>query len=180
MNSNERNPLEEFPSNSPHDRDPASDLGPCYILGSMDSGLPERKISLSNMIETMREAAMFLDMDHRIRCWNERAGELFQYSADEVLGQDVEFLLPPDLIECQELEQLRAICNQEGVLHNYVTRRRRKDGSQVWVSLTRTVVHDEQGQSVGAIAILRDVSQQKSGEVELRKSRSLAMVGELA
>lgn len=163
---------------SPKEAQP--DLATCFVLGSMDTGLPDRRISLVNMIDTTREAALFVDQDNRVRCWNAAAQEMFQYSPEDVLGRDVEFLLPPDLHVCHELDQLRTICDESGVLHNYITRRLRKDGSQLWVSLTRTVVHDEKSQSMGAVAILRDISKQRSGESELRKSRGLAMVGELA
>ena len=43
----------------------------------------------------------------------------------------------------------------------------RKDGTELWVSLTRTVLHDSQGRVVGSTATLRDVTEQRRTEEEL-------------
>jgi PAS domain S-box-containing protein len=161
-------------------KDVRPELKTGYLLGSIEAGLPDGRISLDSMIDGTAEAALFVDQDNTIRCWNTAAQNMFQYSKEDVLGKDVEFLLPFELRDSGELDRLRTICAEEGVVHNYITRRVRKDGTQVRVSLTHTDVHDEEGASMGSMTILRDISMQRSGDCELRKSCGLAMVGELA
>jgi signal transduction histidine kinase len=96
------------------------------------------------------------------------------------LGRNISFLVPKDLIQAGELRRLKLAGDSEGVVYNHPTRRLRKDGHSLWMSLTRTVLHDRQGAEIGVIATLRDVSEQRAHEEELQRSRRLALVGELA
>ena len=137
-------------------------------------------IDLEDLVEMTLDTIVFLDSEGTVRYWNRGATLMFGYERDEVLGRNVRFLIPPDLLKSGELSRLKKVCAEEGVLANYTTRRLRKDGSTIWVSLTRTVSTDRQGREVGVVATMRDITAQREREQELQRSRSLALVGELA
>jgi PAS domain S-box-containing protein len=123
---------------------------------------------------------MIVDETETIRTFNRGAEDLLGYRAEEAVGRHFEFLVPEDLLEKGEIETVQRETVMRGSLRNYETRRIRKDGSEVEVSLTRTSIYDAQGNYIGASAILRDISERKRLVEQLIQAESLAEVGELA
>src|SRR5262245_37053649 len=80
------------------------------------------------------------DSNGIIASWNSGAEKLFGYTAAEVIGKPVIILIPPDRIN-EETQILGGIKRLEQVFH-YETVRRRKDGSEIDVSLTVLPVLD--------------------------------------
>ena len=146
----------------------------------MNSELKGLGIELEDLVEMTLDTIVFLDSEGTVRYWNRGASEMFGYQRDEVLGRNIRFLIPADLLKSGELSHLKRVCAEEGVLSNYTTRRLRKDGRTIWVSLSRTVSLDRHGREVGVVATMRDITAQREREQELERSRSLALVGELA
>ena len=151
-----------------------------FFLGSMGKTLAEGDISLDDLVENSADAVILIDGADRIRFWNRGAEQMFGWTREEVVGRRVGFVVPPDLIESDELGMLRRRLESSGTIHNFVTRRIRKDGTQLWVSLTRTVLHDSQGCVVGSTATIRDITEQRRNEEELYRARGLALIGELS
>jgi PAS domain S-box-containing protein len=131
-------------------------------------------------VENTSDAILLIDVHGVIRYWNRGAECMFQYARAEVVGQRIGFLLPPDLQEADELGALQERIDREGQVTNFGTRRVRKDGTELWVSVTRTVLHDSHGRAIGSTAIIRDVSDLHEKEEELLSTRTLAVVGQLA
>ena len=107
-------------------------------------------------------------LDGVIQTWNHGAERLFGYREEEVIGQPVTILIPPDRLD-EEPDILARIRRGEKIDH-YETVRRRKDGSLVDISLTVSPVLDSQGRIVGASKIARDISERKQAEEKLRDS----------
>jgi len=99
-----------------------------------------------------------------ITSWNKGAQKLFGYTAEEVIGKSITILIPPDR-ENEDSYILDRIRRGEGVDH-YETVRRRKDGSEIDVSLTVSPVRDKTGKVIGASKIARDISERKRIEIE--------------
>ena len=89
---------------------------------------------------------------------------MFGYRADEVIGQPVTILFPPDRKQEEEgiLERLK---RGERIEH-YETVRLRKDGVPLNVSLTVSPVKDRAGNVIGASKIARDITERKRLENE--------------
>lgn len=151
-----------------------------FFLPTLGSAMSGSDISLNEIVEHSGDAIMFVDTGDVVRFWNRGAEILFGYSRDEVVGRRIGFLVPPELREERELGWIQDQVEAHGILSNYITRRIRKDGSEIAVSLTRTLLHDSSGRVVGSTAILRDVTEQVRAEQELRSTRDLALIGELA
>jgi PAS domain S-box-containing protein len=151
-----------------------------FFLDSMGRGMGDSDISLSALLEHTSDAIILIGADNVIRYWNEGAQRMFQYAPEEVVGRQAGFILPADLVEQDELGWIQESLDKGESVENYVTRRVRRDGTELWVSLTRTPLLDSQGRAVGSTAVIRDITEQRMAERELDRVRVLAMIGELA
>jgi two-component system, sensor histidine kinase and response regulator len=107
-----------------------------------------------------------------ITSWNPGAELQYGYTAAEVIGRDIAFLIPPDRrgAEAGVLASIRA----GGEARSYETERLRKDGASVPVSLTISPIRD--GKSVRGIAsIAQDITERRAAEMELRAAREAAL-----
>jgi PAS domain S-box-containing protein len=123
---------------------------------------------LAAIVECSEDAIVSTDLDGIILTWNRGAERLFGYTADEVTGKPITILIPPEP-RGEETLILERIRRGEHLDH-YETVRRRKDGSQVEISLTVSPVKDAHGRVIGASKIARDITDRKRAEEELRAS----------
>jgi PAS domain S-box-containing protein len=130
--------------------------------------LEELNRTLVAVVESSDDAILSKDLNGIIATFNHGAERLFGYRAGEVVGKPVTILIPPDR-QHEEPEILARIRRGEQVLH-YETKRRRKDGTLVDISLTVSPVRDDQGKIIGASKIARDITERKLSEARLRDS----------
>lgn len=121
---------------------------------------------LAAIVESSDDAIISKDLNGVIVSWNRGAERLFGYTADEVIGQPVTMLMPPDRVneEPSILARLRA---GEKIDH-YETIRQRKDGQLLDISLSISPLFDAHGRIVGASKIARDITDRKRAEQALR------------
>ncbi len=117
------------------------------------------------------DAILVIDQNGIIRFWNRGAVDTFGYSPREVIGKSYELLLPPRVAIELPLER---------EARDLRTRRRRKDGSLLEVSITRSGVKGPDGSRPAYVEILRDISSQRELERELIKTEKMAAVGKIA
>jgi PAS domain S-box-containing protein len=129
------------------------------------------QLRMAAIVESSDDAILSKDRDLIIRSWNRGAERLYGYTAEEVIGQPIKILVPPER-EGEEVELLARVLRDERVEH-YETRRRRKDGAILDVSLTVSPLREPGGQIVGASVIGRDVSERK--RVEEQRAELLRM-----
>lgn len=141
---------------------------------------PLTPFQMAQVADLSEDAILFVDIQKRIRAWNHGAEELFGYTAKEAIGQYYDLVVPEDLRRGQELDQISAETEREGTLRNFITRRRTKDGRELTVSLTRTLVHNRSGELVGFGVILRDITEAERLKQALENARQLAHIGEMA
>lgn len=135
---------------------------------------------LARILKDSADAILTVDGDEVIQSWNRGAEELLGYRAEEAVGQHFKFLVPDELLRQGEIDKIHAATFEEGSLRNYETRRLRKNGDEVHVSLTRTSIYDAHGRYVGASAIFRDITERKRMVEQLIQVEALAEVGEMA
>lgn len=128
----------------------------------------ERAALLSAIFESAEDAIIAKALDGTILEWNPGAERLFGYAAGEAIGRSVTMLIPADLV-AEESWILGRIAAGQRVSH-YETRRRRKDGSLVDISLTISPIYGAKGEIVGASKIARDITERRRAEENLRAS----------
>jgi PAS domain S-box-containing protein len=136
------------------------------------------RLRLAAIIDSADDAIVSKDLNGIVSSWNEGASRMFGYSADEMLGQPILRLIPEEL-HYEEDEILQKIRAGEPTNH-YETRRTKKNGDSVEVSVTISPVRDESGRITGASKIARDISNRKRVEKLLVQSEKLAATGRMA
>ena len=114
---------------------------------------------LSAIIESADDAVISKTLDGIITSWNKGAERIFGYTADEIIGKPVTILIPHDYQDEEPaiLARLRA----GDRIEHYETVRLRKDGRQIFISLTVSPIKGPNGEIVGASKIARDITEQK-------------------
>lgn len=122
---------------------------------------------LAAIVESSDAAIISKDLNGTILSWNPGAQELYGYTASEAVGQSVTMLIPQDRLN-EELQILEHIRHDE-LVNYFETKRRRKDGTLIDVSLTVSPIKDNRGQIIGASKIARDITEQKRAEEKIRR-----------
>ena len=124
----------------------------------------ERLLALAGIVETTGDAVVAAKLDRTITAWNSGAENLFGYTAEEMLGQSVQRIVPAgDTTSLQA--NLDHMLEKNG-MHTYEVKRQRKDGSLVDVEITLSPLRDLSGDVVGISSIIRDISERRQFEGE--------------
>jgi PAS domain S-box-containing protein len=113
---------------------------------------------LAAVVESSDDAIVAKDLNSTIVSWNRAAERMFGYTAEEAIGRSVRMIIPDELQP--EEDMVLARIRSGGLVDHFETRRRRKDGSEVLVSLTVSPIVDDAGRVIGASKIARDITEQ--------------------
>jgi len=125
--------------------------------------------TLAAVVNTSVDGIIGKNLQGYIISWNKAAERIYGYTEKEVIGKNISLLAPPGYEEemRSQVEKLQA----GELLENHETKRIRKDGVVIDVSLTLSAIRDESGVMYGVTAIMHDVTEQK-------KARQLMIVSE--
>lgn len=130
------------------------------------------------IIETTNDGVWIIDSQFRTTFVNRRMEEMLGYSAGEILGHPpFDFIFPEDVAQKKADLERRQHGSGREVLYN---RFRRKDGSEIWVTLSTAPVFSESGERCGSFAMLSDVTLLRKTEEALRRHEKLITAGRLA
>lgn len=129
--------------------------------------------NLAAIVDSSDDAIIGKNLSGIITSWNRSAEKMFGYSADEAIGQHITFFMDPRTAN-EELAIQAKIQNGASVDH-YETRRRRKDGMEVFVSVSVSPIRDASGKTIGMSKIARDITDEKrKEEIRARQARELS------
>jgi len=123
---------------------------------------------LAAIVESSDAAIVSKSLDGIVSTWNHAAERLFGYTADEMIGEPITRIFPPERFH-EEPAILARLKSGERV-DNFETVRVAKGGRQLNVSATISPIKDEFGKVVGVSKILRDITERKQAEEDLRRS----------
>jgi PAS domain S-box-containing protein len=129
---------------------------------------------LANIVESSNDAIGTISSDHIIKSWNKGAEHVYGYSSEEIINKDISILAPPNL--SKETKKLCELVKQGKKIHNYETKRVRKDGKIIDISMTLSPVFDTRGKQIETSFISRDVSDSKKAEEKLLEEKKKAEV----
>jgi PAS domain S-box-containing protein len=122
------------------------------------------RLRLAAILESSDDAIIGRDLDGLITEWNGGAERMYGYSAAEMVGGPITRLIPPDRRE--EVGYILSLIRQGERVPPFETRRLRKDGRLIDVSVTASPIRDTAGVLVGMALIGRDITAQKTHERE--------------
>ncbi len=122
---------------------------------------------LAAIVESTEDAVIGKTLKGVVTTWNQGAEEMFGYTSQEAIGKRlIELIVPPDRTMEEEtiLERIR---KGEKVSH-FDTKRIRRDGTELDVSVAASPIKDANGDIVGAAKTIRDIGPQKAVEDQIR------------
>ncbi len=120
------------------------------------------------IVDSSEDAIVSKNLQSIVMSWNKGAERVFGYSAEDMVGHSITRLLPADR---QDEEKLILAQLERGVrVEHFETRRQRKDGTIIDVSLTISPIRDASGVVVGASKIARDITEQKAAFEALQRA----------
>ncbi len=133
--------------------------------------------TLQSLIETSPLAIIAVDSEMTVTTWNPAAERIFGWGEQEIVGRPYPII--PEGRTGEPDADMERIRRGEAAI-GVVTQRRRKDGSLVDVRISSAAQHDERGEVNGVVAVIADITEQKSLEDQLRQSQKMEAVGQLA
>ncbi|MEM9554463.1 MAG: histidine kinase dimerization/phosphoacceptor domain -containing protein [Acidobacteriota bacterium] len=128
---------------------------------------PEAWDDLDAVIETMTGALILVDPARRIRRVNRAALELLGYSADELIGEDLDAVCPEsEPVNTGSLIQL----STSGRVRNVERVFRHRDGRDLPVLFSGSTLHDGEGRVRAFVCVATDIGPAKQLEAQLRDS----------
>ena len=117
----------------------------------------ETRAKLAAIFEFSDDSIVGIDLSGVVTTWNPAAERIFGYTAQEMAGQPITRIIPPELA-AEETVILDRARRGEGIGH-YRTARRHKDDTLIPISLTISPIRDNQGKIVGLSKIAHDLTE---------------------
>ncbi len=131
--------------------------------------IQEHKI-LAHAIRSISECVIITDMQNNILYVNDAFEKMYGYSKNEIKGLNINILrggINPE----EQIKEIRFKTLNGGWTGELLNRK--KDGSEILISLSTSVINDEDGNIIAAIGIARDITLEKTYEFEKRKQALL-------
>jgi len=129
--------------------------------------IEDTRLFLASIVDSTDDAIIRKTLEGIIISWNKAAENLYQYTAEEMIGETIDLLVPIE--RKQELFFIAEKLNKGECIKNFETIRIRKDGVGIDVSLIDSPIKNKLGSIIGSSTIVRDITRQKKIENELKR-----------
>ena len=138
------------------------------LLASLSQSESKNRL-LATIVEQSSEAIWTTDIDGIVTSWNAGAMALFGYTAEEVLGHEIEAGKGDQLSEKERMQRLLKLEQ-----FTYDSKAVNKSGAQFDIQVAVAPLVGAEGQCVGKISVARDVTERNRSEEVLRSAREAA------
>jgi PAS domain S-box-containing protein len=117
---------------------------------------------LAEIVRSSHDAIIGMTITGRIQTWNPGAERIYGYTAEEAVGKDIEIIFPSTLLD--EKEWILVKVRSGEFISDFETKRVRKDGALIDVSVTISPIFDRQREIIGTSTIVKDITAKKAEE----------------
>ncbi len=150
----------------------------CNVRDITARKLAERQLREQNdILSNSHEGVMIVNLANEVTLWNRGAGEIFGWTAAEVLGRPPEQVL--GLNDLDVVTTLRAAAERDGFWNGELPVQAR-DGRKLTVDCRTTLVRDEAGRPRARLSILADITEKKLLEGKFLRAQRLEALGTLS
>lgn len=124
-----------------------------------------------DILRSMPEALIFSDLEGIIRRWNPGAETVFGFLAAESINQSLDLIIPERLRKAH-WEGFHKALARGGTIpgrSSLITRSLHKSGEPIYVDMSFSLVKNQAGAVVGALAVARDATARFLKEKDLRR-----------
>ena len=108
------------------------------------------------LIENMGKGLLFVDNDDIIKFANKKFCTMLGYEREEIIGIKSESLLTHE--EDKKLLREKHELRIKGISDTYEIRNRKKDNTEIWVEVSGTTIHDDEGNMIGTAGLATDIT----------------------
>jgi PAS domain S-box-containing protein len=121
------------------------------------------------IVDTAYEGIWKYNSDLKTEYVNQRLAEMLGYTSEEMLNRSIfDFMDQDGRVQAQQILQRR----KQGIKEQYDFCFRCKDGSELWAIVTSSPVINQNGEAIGGVAMLTDVTERKQAELALIESET--------
>ncbi len=118
------------------------------------------------LVENLQEGIWFIDKDARTTFVNPRMAEMLGYSVDEMQGKHLFAFMDERGIEISRRNLER---RKQGIKEQHDFELLRKNGERIYTSMETAPITDDQGNYIGALASVADITERRQTDEELQK-----------
>ncbi|MGC9516705.1 MAG: PAS domain S-box protein [Methanomicrobiales archaeon] len=145
----------------------------------VDNALKESEEMYRNMIDTAQSGIWSLDRNGKTTFVNQRMAEMLGYQVNEMISKPY-----TDFIDHEDKSRMEnhAQRKKDGKKEVYEFKLKRKDNSHLWALISSTDISDSNGNYIGLVRIVTDISARKGIEEQLyeRELESRAIFNNIA
>ncbi|MCE8422610.1 MAG: PAS domain S-box protein [Candidatus Methanoperedens sp.] len=132
-----------------------------------EESLRESEKKYRTIVETAHEGIWRLDASEKTSYVNFRMAQMLGYTAEEMLGRHFFHFMDTDArIEAEKNLERR----KQGIIETHDFRFSRKDGTDMWAIVSTNPIFDDNGQYIGALGMITDITERKQAEEALAAS----------
>jgi PAS domain S-box-containing protein len=171
-------------------------------IRNVQNALMQSETQYRQLVEHAQEGVWLVDKEYNTTFVNHRMAQMMGYAESEMLGKSLF-----DFVDQEHVDQARQVLGkyEQGVEGNFEYAFSRKDGSRVYTSIVASQVTDDEGNYLGTLALVADITLRKQmadkleqyskhleelverrtrqlaeAQAQLVKAERLAAIGELA
>ena len=133
--------------------------------------IKETRDFLENVFRTSVDGIITSDSRGFITSVNEATEKMFGYSENEFLGKHTSELAPKGTKHEERTKEIGTMIKKQGFVTGIDFPWLRKDGSQVDIEMNVTLLKDKKGNTTGATGVLRDITERKKSEREIKEGK---------
>lgn len=114
-----------------------------------------KDIFYAAIIESSNDAIIGKELNGTIISWNKAAENLYGYTAKEIIGLSIDYLMPTD--RKYETQQILTKIKEGKKIDHYETIHLKRDGAEIKVSVSGSPIKDDSGRIIGAASIIREI-----------------------
>ena len=130
------------------------------------------------VLEANPDPVVVYDIEGKVVYYNPAFTRVFGWSVGERLGKKMDVFVPEESLPETQTMINRVLAGES--FSGIETRRYTKEGKLIPVSISGAVLRDMDGNPVGSVINLRDISEQKNLEGQLQQAQKMEAVGTLA
>ena len=126
----------------------------------------------ANILAHVSDAVIAIDNEHKIIYLNQRAEEQYSINASEFIGRDLGFVYEYRWLNLQDKQVAKESLSAKGWWQGENIHIK-KNGERIHVELSVSYLHNDRGEKIGLLAMIRDITQRKQAEEKLRQTEAL-------
>ncbi len=143
-----------------------------------EEALRESEEKYRTVLETSLDPIVVYDMEGKVTYFNPAFTRIFGWTLEERLGKTMDLFVPNDA--WPETQNMIAKVLAGENFSGFETRRYTKEGDIVYANMSAAIYKDRNGNPIGSVINLRDITEQKKLETQLQQAQKMEAIGTLA